>query len=155
MQSKLDSICTSIESGFKAMIDHEKARLLIIMKLLYFVIYNNLPLLQYVEQCQIHALLSTLDMQEIVEYSSYTNVIVGMEFLSAISKNLRKSLLNELKFSPCYSILIDESTNRTYEPHLIVYLYYLRKGDQGASCIKFIELMLLSRETEEVMFNLV
>ena len=76
-----------------------------------------------------------------------------MGFLSAISEHLRKSLLSEIKLSPCYSIFIDESTNRTCEPHLIVYLCYLRKDGEGAPCIKFIELMPLSRRTREVMFN--
>ena len=134
------------------MVDCEKARILTIMKLLYFVIYNDLPLLQYVEQCQIHTLLSTFDMPTIVEYFSYTNVTIGMEFLSAISKHLKESLLSEVKLSLCYSILTDESTNRTCKPHLIVYLCY-KNGGQGAPYIKFIESMPLSRGTGEVMFN--
>ena len=33
-----------------------------------------------------------------VEYSSYTNMIVGMGFLSANSKHLKESLLIEVKF---------------------------------------------------------
>ena len=61
--------------------------------------------------------------------------------------------MSEIKLSPCYSILIDESTDRTCEPHLIIYLCYLRKGGEGAHCIKFIELMPLSRGIEEIMFN--
>ena len=135
------------------MVDCEKARILTVMKLLYFVVYNDLPLLQYVEQCRIHALLSTPDMPTTVEYSSYTNVTVGMGFLSAIFEHLKKSLLSEVKLNPCYSILIDESTDRTCEPHLIVCLCYLRKCGEGAPCIKFIELMPLSRGIGEVMFN--
>ena len=85
------------------------------------------------------------------EYSSYTNVTTGMGFLSAISEHLRESLLSKVKLSPCYSILIDESIDRTCEPHLIVYLCYLSKGGEGALCIKFIELMPLSRGTGEVI----
>ena len=99
------------------------------MKLLYFVVYNDLPLLQYVEQHQIHALLSILDMLATIKYSSYTKFTIGMGFLSAISKHLRGSFLSELKLNPCYSILIDESTNMTCEFDLIFYLCYLRKGN--------------------------
>ena len=135
------------------MVDREKARILIVMKLLCFVVYNDLPLLQYVEQCRIHALLSTPDMPASAEYSSYTNVTVGMGFLNTISEHLRESLLSEVKLSPCYSILIDESTDRTCESYLIVYLCYLKKGGEGVPYIKFIELMPLSRGTGEVMFN--
>ena len=65
-QSEPGSVCTSIEPDFQVMVDREKARIHTIMKLLYFVVYNELPLLQYVEQCQIHALLSTPDMLAIV-----------------------------------------------------------------------------------------
>ena len=86
-----------------------------------------------------------------MEYSSYINITTRMGFFN---EHLRESLLSEVKLSPCYSILIDESIDRTYEPHLIeLYLCYLRKGGQGAPCIKFIELMLLSRRSEEVMVN--
>ena len=152
-QSQPSSVCTSIEPGLQVMVDREKAIILIVMKLLYFVVYNDLPLLQYVEQCRIHALLSTPDMPTIVEYSSYTNVIAGMGFLSAIFEHLRESLFSEVKLSPCYSILIDESRDRTCKLHLIVYLCYLSKGGEGAPCIKFIELMPISRGIGEVMFN--
>ena len=110
------------------MVDREKARILTVMILLYFVVYNDLPLLQYVEQCRIHALLSTSDMPASAEYSSYTNVTSRMGFLNAIFEHLRESLLSEVKLSPCYSILIDESIDRTCESHLIVYLCYLKKG---------------------------
>ena len=44
-------VCTPIESGLQVMGNHEKVRILIVTKLLYFVVYNDLPLLQYVEQC--------------------------------------------------------------------------------------------------------
>ena len=152
-QSELGSVCTPIEPSLQVMVDYEKARILTVMKSLYFIVYNDLPLLQYVEQCRIHALLSTPNMPASAEYSSYTNVTAGMGFLSAIFEHLRESLLSEVKLSPCYSILIDESTDKTCEPHLIVYLCYLKKSGEGVLCIKFIELMPLSRGTGEIMFN--
>ena len=122
LQSEPCSIYTPTKLSLEVIVDHENARILTVMKLLYFIVYNDLPLLQYVEQCQIHTLLSTPNMPATVEYS---NVIVGMRFLNAISEHLRGSLLNEVKLNPCYLILIDESTNRTCEFHLIVYLCYL------------------------------
>jgi hypothetical protein len=65
------------------------------------------------------------------------------------------SLLSKVNLSPIYSILIDESTDRTCEPHLLVYICYLGEAGQFASCMKFVELMPLSRETDEMMFNCV
>ena len=92
-QSEPGSICTLIEPGLQAMVDHEKARILTVLKLLYFVVNNDFPLLQYVEQCQIHALLSTPNMLAIVEYSSYTNVTAGMGFLTTIFEHFEKKLI--------------------------------------------------------------
>ena len=57
-----------------------------------------------------------------VEYSSYSNIMAKMEFLNAISKHLRERLLSEVNLNTCYLILINESTNRTCKPQLIVYL---------------------------------
>jgi hypothetical protein len=57
-----------------------------------------------------------------------------MGFLSFISQHLHESLLSEVKLSHVYSILIDESTDRTCEPHLIVYICYLGRAGKFAPC---------------------
>ena len=75
-QSEPSFLCTPIEPSHQVMVDREKARIPIVMKLFNFVVYNDLPLLQYVEQCRVHALLPIPHMPAIVEYSSYTNVTV-------------------------------------------------------------------------------
>jgi hypothetical protein len=128
------TIATPIELALQVMVDREKGRILTIMKLLYFVVYNDQPLLNYVDQCKIHTLLSTPDMPASVDYSSYTNVTAGIGFLSSISQHLHESLLSEVKLSHVYSILIDESTDRTCEPHLIVYICYLGRAGKFAPC---------------------
>ena len=61
--------------------------------------------------------------------------------------------MRRLKVNPVYSILIDESTNRTCEPHLIVYVYYLTDVGSGSTCVQFVELMHLSRETGKIIFQ--
>ena len=124
-----------IEPGLQNMVDREKGRIFIVMKLLYFVVYNDLPLLHYVEQCKIHMFLSTPDMPANTEYSSYTNVTAAMGFLDAISQHLGSNLVHEVKRSSMYSILIDESTDRTCEPHLIVYICYLTGGGFDSPCV--------------------
>jgi hypothetical protein len=129
------------------MVDYRKRRVLTVMKLLYFVVY--------IDQRKIHMLLSIPYMPTSIEYSCYTNVSAGMGFLTSISQHLHESLLSEVKLSPIYSILIDEPIDRTCEPHLIVYIYYLRGTGQSAPYIKLVELMPLSRRSSEVMFNCV
>jgi hypothetical protein len=144
---------TPIEPGLQNMVDRENGRILIVMKLLYFVVYNDLPLLHYIEQCKIHMLLSTPDMPANIEYLSYTNVTAAMSFLDAISQHLRLNLVYEVKRNSMYSILIDESTDRTCEPHLIIYICYLTGGGFDSPYVQFVELMPLSRGTGEVIFE--
>ena len=97
--------------------------------------------------------LATPNMSSSFEYSSYANVTSLIEFLDAISQNLYLSLIEEVKSNPVYSILIDESSDRIYEPYLIVYVCYLTGVGSGSTCVQFVELMPLSRETGEVMFQ--
>jgi hypothetical protein len=144
---------TPIEPSLQNMVDRKNGRILIVMKLLYFLVYNDLPLLHYVEQCKIHMLLSTPDIPANTEYLSYTNVTAAMGFLDVISQHLSSNLIHEVKRSSMYSILIDESTNRICEPHLIVYICYLTGEGFDLPCVQFVELMPLSRGTGEVMFE--
>jgi len=76
-----------------------------------------------------------------------------MDFLDIISQHLNSNIVHEVKRSSMYSILIDESTDRTCEPHLIVYICYLTGGGFDSSCVQFVELKPLSREIGEVMFE--
>ena len=112
----------SIELGLQTIVDREKERILIVMKLLYFVVSNGQPLLACVDQCKIHIHLTTPNMPSSFESLSYANVTSAMGFLDATSHNLYLSLIEEVQNNPVYSILIDKSTNQTCEPHLIVYV---------------------------------
>lgn len=88
------------------------------------------------------------------KYSSYTNVPAGMGFLGAISSHLRDNLSCNSQVNPVYSLLIDEATDRTIEPHLIVYVNYLIIYKRiGPNTIKFVEFMPLERGTGENMFT--
>ena len=144
---------TSIELGLQTMVDREKGRILTVMKLLHFVVSNDQPLVAYVDQCKLHMHMATPNMPSSFEYSSYANVTSAMGFLDAISQNLYLSTTEAVKNSPVFSLLIDESTDRTCEPHLIVYVCYLTDGGSGSTCVQFVELMPLSRGTGEIMFQ--
>ena len=100
-----------IESDLQTMVDREKGRILTVMKLLYFVVSNDEPLLAYVDHCKIHMHLATPNMSFSFEYSWYANVILAIGFFDARSHNLYLSLIKEVKNNPIYSILIDESTD--------------------------------------------
>jgi hypothetical protein len=65
---------TPIELGLQTMVDREKEIILRVMKLLYFVVGNDQPLLAYVDQYKIQIHLTIPNMPSSFEYSSYTNV---------------------------------------------------------------------------------
>ena len=49
------------------------------------------------------------------EYSSYANITIGKEFLLAAKEVYLEKLKEEICSSPFYSILVDESTNKSME----------------------------------------
>ena len=74
-----------IESGLRIIMDCENERILIVMKLLYFIVSIDQPLLAYVDQCKIHIHMATLYIPSSFEYLSYANVTSTIEFLDANS----------------------------------------------------------------------
>lgn len=58
----------------------------------------------------------------IEDYGTYTNAVSEREFLLAIAQNIEALHLEEVKKGPCFSLLLDESTERSLESHVIVYL---------------------------------
>jgi hypothetical protein len=100
-----------IESGLQTMVDRKKGIILRVMKLLYFVVGNDEPLLAYVDQYKIQMHLTILNMPSFFEYSSYANVTLMMRLLDATFYKLYLSLIEEVKNNPIYLIMIDKSTN--------------------------------------------
>ena len=62
------------------------------------------------------------------DYGTYENVVSGREFLLAIASVLEEKLIEEVNTSSFFSIMVDESTDRALESHLITYVTYL-EGD--------------------------
>ena len=131
----------------------ENEKILTFMKILYFVVSNDHPLLTYIDQYKINIYPITPNMSYFFILSSYANVISTMRYLDAVSQNLYLSLTQEVKTNLIYSILIDKSTDRTCKPHLIVYVCYLTNVGSGSTCMQFVELMPLLRRILEVMFQ--
>ena len=112
--------------GLNVMVDREQSRIIIIvMKILYFIVWNDRSILTYQDTCQLLSLLQTPNMHVNDEYGSYTSGYAALELLWAISKYLNGGLLLEAQSSPFFSLMIDEATDRTLEQHLIVYVVYL------------------------------
>jgi hypothetical protein len=59
------------------------------------------------------------------EYYSYVNITYGKEFLPATKEIYWEKIEAEMFCSPFYSILVDESIDKTLEQHLIVYILHI------------------------------
>lgn len=82
-----------------------------------------------------------------VDYGTYQGNYGGFGFLASINEYLDEDIRSKIKCSPFYSILIDESTNRGLEKHLIVYVMYLSEGGIGAPVVDFLNLRLVEDGT--------
>ena len=111
--------------GLNVMVDREQSRIITVMKILYFTVWNDRSILTYQYTCQLFSLLQTSNMPINDEYGSYTSGYATLEFLWAISKYLNDRLLSEAQSSPFFSLMIDEATDRTLEQYLIVCVVYL------------------------------
>jgi hypothetical protein len=112
-------------------IDAESARIICCMKILYHLVVNDRAINQYEDMCHIIRHLRTPDMPVNDEYGAYTSRQSAYDFLWAISQHLREVDLLEVKDSPVISLLVDESTDRSLEQHLIVYVCSLSRGGLG------------------------
>lgn len=134
-------------------LDTETARIVTCMKLLYFIVQKDRPISQYEDTCWMHMYLQTPNMPANDDYGSYTSREATYDFLWAISSHLKETNLQEVNLSPVFSLLIDESTDRTLEQHLIVYVCSLARGGMGEPRMHFVELLAVSRGTAEVMYT--
>eukprot|EP01018_Ginkgo_biloba_P019168 Gb_04154 [translate_table: standard] len=73
-------------------------------------------------------------MPKCVDYSSYTNRKAASEFIHAISEYLERIQEKKMLESPFFSLMLDESTDRSLEKHFIVYTTFLDSKD-GASAM--------------------
>lgn len=66
-----------------------------------------------------------------VDYGAYTSVYAALEFLWSISEHLKDKFLAQIHECPSFSLMIDESTDRTLEQHLIIIVCYITGNGSG------------------------
>eukprot|EP01018_Ginkgo_biloba_P030781 Gb_34347 [translate_table: standard] len=74
-------------------------------------------------------------MPKCVDYSSYTNRKVASEFIHTISEYLERIQEKKMLESPFFSLMLDESIDRSLEKHLIVYTIFLDSKDGASSMV--------------------
>ncbi|KAH7285942.1 hypothetical protein KP509_33G052100 [Ceratopteris richardii] len=123
--------------------DRNKTRIITCMKLAYFFGKQDIALTKYEALCDLAYALDVKDMPLRKDYSSYTNLMAGKDFITSISNYLeveQKSLVHK---SPFYALMLDESTDRALEKHLILYISFLDKEGYGVCNVQFLKLILV------------
>ena len=117
--------CKSIPQHVSSTIEGMKAKIITAMKFMYFIVLHCLPMSCYTSMCNFAKERDFGGLPGSKDYATYANAILRRKFVIAI---IESNQVEEVRNSPCYSLLLDESTNRALESHLIVYLSYLDKG---------------------------
>ncbi|MCO5608336.1 hypothetical protein L7F22_062543 [Adiantum nelumboides] len=129
--NKENQVCIPLPDYVANFEDKEKVRVITVMWQVYFVVKCAGPMELFEKLClhQIEQGLSNMPKHS--AYGTYLNRISGMEFVQAIKDVLWNALCKEVQASPWYSMMVDDSTDRAKEGHMIVYINYLKDGGRG------------------------
>ncbi|MCO5601995.1 hypothetical protein L7F22_056122 [Adiantum nelumboides] len=142
-----------IQKHVELMVDAEKQRIITVMQTMYFIVVKDMPLNFYYAQCEFMRYMSTPNMPVSNEYSAYTNRTYGMEFIQAAKEFYWEALKLSICKSPFFAILIDDSTDLTFEKHMIVYVTYLEDEGRGPPVCKFVALLPLADGKAKTKFD--
>jgi len=138
---------SALERNMKPIPEHvrqvenaNKERVISTMKVSYFVCQEDLSLSKYEKLCKFLIDAKTPDMPKSQEYSSYTNRKSANDFIYCISKHLEQVQIKNMMDSPFFSLMVDESTDRSLEQHLVVYATYLDSKGLGPPISQFMKL---------------
>ena len=153
IQNRNANVKGPMDEKISEMMHSKYQRIVLCMKLVHFYACNDIPLEKYAKQVQLQRELGTPNAPASNEYGAYANAISAREFLMAIKNHTRNHLYDEIRGSPFFSILIDESTDRTLEKHLIIYVLYLSEGGKGEPHCKFVRLLSVENARAEAIYN--
>ncbi|MCO5613014.1 hypothetical protein L7F22_067287 [Adiantum nelumboides] len=142
-----------IEKHVELMVDSEKNRIVTVMQVLWDKVVSDGSIESFEHACKFHVFMGTPQMPLLNEYSSYTNANTGKEFLKAMHQVYWERLRDDICKSPYFSIMVDESMDRQYEKHLIMYIMYLKDGGFGPCVTRFVRLVRIKDGKAQSMFD--
>lgn len=139
-----------IREAVESMNDKSRLQIKALIECVYFCSCQNLPLEKYPSFVKFQSYLGTPNMPTSFNYSTYVNPVSGREFLLAIRSYFYLELKLNIQNSPFFSILTDESTDRTLEKHLIVYISFLKDNKLET---RFVGLLHVDKGDAETIFK--
>ncbi|MCO5563835.1 hypothetical protein L7F22_017484 [Adiantum nelumboides] len=109
--------------------------------------------MKYEALCELAYDLDVKEMPVRKDYSSYTNFMAGKEFLQAIADYVEANQRQELLASFFFTIMVDETTDRALEKHLIVYVSFLSKKGLGACKTEFLRSVIVADGCAQTKYN--
>jgi len=122
------------------------------MKVVFWLAENDIPLNKL---SKVMHLCRTLECPQLLSASNpitYENHVSGRQVLSAISDSIEETIWKELDEAIAFGIMIDESTDISCEPHLIIYVKYCLRGNIK---INFLKLLKLKDKDSKSIFELI
>lgn len=145
--------CKPIPQHVSCITEGMKAKIICAMKFMYFIALNCLPMSCYTSMCNFAKDMDFGGLPGTNDYATYGNAVSGREFVTAISQHIESKQVEEVRSSPCFSLLLDESIDRSLESHLIVYLSYIDKGGLGQPKSLFLSLSAICNGTAQSIYD--
>ncbi|KAH7295154.1 hypothetical protein KP509_27G035000 [Ceratopteris richardii] len=130
-------------------------RIITTMKIMYFIAQKDLSISSYEDMCAFAFTMKMANMPKSLEYSSQTSRYVALEYLNAISTYLTEMQVKRACDSPFFSIMIDESTDRSLEIHLIIYCVYFTHGGRGKKVSEFMGITCINDGRGKTIYDVV
>ncbi|BBN17305.1 hypothetical protein MPTK1_7g13480 [Marchantia polymorpha subsp. ruderalis] len=134
-------------------VELQEGPIISVIQLMYFTASHDHAIQDYEALCKLHRFMGTPGMPVHDEYSAYTSVRAGKEFLWASSEFLIKGQQASITGSPFFSLFIEEGIDRAFEQHVIVYITYLSEKGSGLPVVEFVELLEIADNSPQAIYN--
>lgn len=120
------------------------------MKIIFWLAENDISLNKLPEVVRLCRILDCPQLLSAFNTITYENNVSGREILSAISNSIEENIWKELAEAAAFGIMVDESTDISCEPHLIIYVKYCLYGNIK---IRFLKLIQLKGKDSKTIFD--
>jgi len=121
-----------------------------LMKIIFWLAENDISLNKLSEVVKLCRILGCPQLISASSTINYENNVSGREILSAISISIEETIWEELNEAIAFGIMVDESTDISCEPHLIIYVKYCLHGKIK---IRFLKLLQLKSKDSKTIFE--
>jgi hypothetical protein len=133
-------------------VDKAQCHVNTLMKIIFWLAKNDIPLNKLAKVIQLCRALECPQLLSISNPITYENNVSGRQMLSAISSSIEEVIWEELDEAMAFGIMIDESTDISCEPHLIIYVKYCLHGNIK---IRFLKLLQLKNKDSKTIFEII